>query len=593
MDQVRWVLFSISVFLIAGSQEKLFKNDDLMVSWQEEGGGNVHIMGSWMKTNKNTTFASFQGIPYAEPPVLQSRFLRPNKFQYNSSLTEIDARGTFQTVCPQPGYFISMSEDCLYLNIYAAENIEVLKPVMVWIHGGAFFGGDGTWDSFGPQHFLDQDVVMVTLNYRLGALGFLSLGNSEVPGNMGLWDQHTALTWVHQHIIHFGGDPDQVTLFGESAGSWSLLYHLLSGKSKGLFQRIIGESGSPLSTSWGYIPTEVASRNGELFAEMVDCPLSDLACFQNLSLDTLLNHSTYLDDPTDYSEFKSGNPWNGVLDKDFTDDPFLPDTPLKILENGDFDQSVQLILGANQDEGLYETSVLYFNPDLYAEMSSNWSHYGPVWLLGRTGLGDITEEDKEVAGDILEYYTGSRDTITHDDFFAVTAMKTDAEFWPSIDTTVSILSGHGVQVHHYIFSYRGEHSILDYSGVEPGLYGVSHADELFYLFDPLLHIDLEDMIERDKSIRNLLVSCWASFAKYGDPTPPGSSFTWTPVTGDSRLYLNISGTEPGMERREDYENRIQFWSTLNDQNQTSGTKQFIIEVQLVTLMGLIGLKSWL
>ena len=435
---------------------------------------------------------------------------------------------------------------------------------MVWVHGGGFVYDAGTYDNFGPQHFLDQDVIFVSFNYRLGALGFLSLGNQVMPGNMGYWDQHTALTWVHNHITYFGGDPDQVTLFGQSAGSWSVLYHLLSRQSRGLFNRIIAQSGSPLSTDWGYIPSEVAIRNGELFADKVGCDVSDLECLQNLPVDVLVNMTKYLDDPTDFLD-GSGNPWNGVVDSEFTDDPFLSDTPLNILKTGDFDQNVEVILGAVQEEALQFTINFYFHPELYGQLSANWTdYYGPLSLLGRTGMGDITEKDKELSGDILEYYTGSEDTMTEDDFSAVTAMRTDAVFWAGIDRVVRLLVEHGVEVYQYMFSYRGEHSGLDLAGIEPGLFGVSHGDDLLYLFDPIYQVDLQDLNENDENMREHLVPYWTNFAKYGDPTPPGSGVSWSPVTSDSWLYLNISGTEPGMERSKEYRDRMNFWSTLED-----------------------------
>jgi hypothetical protein len=101
---------------------------------------------------------------------------------------------------------------------------------------------------------------------------------------------------------------------------------------------------------------------------------------------------------------------------------------------------------------------------------------------------------------------------------------------------------------------------MDAYGVQPGLFG----DELFYLFDPLYHLDLEDLPESDKSTRELLVSSWTSFVKFGDPSPPGSGMSWTPVDAGSRLYLNISGTHPFMERSQDYDNRMQFWATVRD-----------------------------
>eukprot|EP00091_Calanus_sinicus_P005465 TRINITY_DN15902_c0_g1_i1.p1 TRINITY_DN15902_c0_g1~~TRINITY_DN15902_c0_g1_i1.p1 ORF type:complete len:294 (+),score=71.62 TRINITY_DN15902_c0_g1_i1:36-917(+) len=289
--------------------------------------------------------------------------------------------------------------------------------------------------------------------------------------------------------------------------------------------------------------------------------LSDLTYAPNLTIESL-TLTRYLDDPTDHPAFITGNPWNGVVDLELTDDPFLADSPLNILKNGDFNRDIEVILGANQDEGLLDTVVLYFYPELYEAMSSDWGHYGPLSVLGRTGLGDISQADKEIATKILEFYTDSAGNLSAKDFQALTDMKTDATFWHGIDQTVSLLVGHGVPVYQYIFSYRGDHSYADAFGVEPGLFGVCHADELFYLFDPLYHMDLEDLPSSDRSISKLLVSSWTSFAKYGDPSPPGSGISWTPVAVDSRLYLNISGTDPVMERSQEYQDRMQFWSSV-------------------------------
>ena len=286
-------------------------------------------------------------------------------------------------------------------------------------------------------------------------------------------------------------------------------------------------------------------------------------CFQDLPLELLLSLNTFLDDPTDHPNIITGNPWNGVVDEGFTDDPFLADTPINILTNGDFDKNIQVILGANQDECLADTIVFLGYPELYNIMSSNWDHYGPITVLGKTGLGDITEEDKMIAREVVEYYIGSLDNFNADHFNEITNMKTDGTYWHGIETVINLLTVHGVQVHQYIFSYRGEHSFLDSHGVEPGTLGVAHADELFYLFDPLYHMDLGGMEDSDIKIRDLLVSLWVSFAKYGDPTPPGSALAWAPVSPDSRLYLNISGADPTMQRAEYYEDRMLFWSSVS------------------------------
>ena len=134
-------------------------------------------------------------------------------------------------------------EDCLYLNVHVPEGSgEDPLPVMVWIYGGAFNSGAGFW--YGPGYFMSHNIIVVTFNYRLGPLGFLSFANDESPGNAGLWDQLAALRWVQTNIAAFGGDPGRVTLAGESAGSFSATYHMLSDHSAGLFHRVIAQSGA-------------------------------------------------------------------------------------------------------------------------------------------------------------------------------------------------------------------------------------------------------------------------------------------------------------------------------------------------------------
>nr|CAD7392581.1 unnamed protein product [Timema cristinae] len=146
-----------------------------------------------------------------------------------------------------------------------------LKAVMVWIHGGGFTMGSGNMDFYGPDYFVHADVILVTFNYRLGALGFLCLNDTNVSANNGLKDQVAVLQWVQQNIAQFGGDPDNVTIFGESAGAVCVYYHLLSPMSKGLFHRAIAQSGSVLNP-WAFIESSRtrAFRLGELLGCKTD-----------------------------------------------------------------------------------------------------------------------------------------------------------------------------------------------------------------------------------------------------------------------------------------------------------------------------------
>lgn len=127
-------------------------------------------------------------------------------------------------------------EDCLYLNIYTPKVGQKLS-VMVYIHGGGWLAGNGNRDSYGPEYLMDHNIILVTMNYRLGPLGFLSTEDGVAPGNYGLKDQQLALKWVQKYIKYFGGNPDSVTLFGQSAGAASTNYHMLSKGSRGNLEK--------------------------------------------------------------------------------------------------------------------------------------------------------------------------------------------------------------------------------------------------------------------------------------------------------------------------------------------------------------------
>ena len=217
-------------------------------------------------------YRAFHAIPYAKPPIAELRFKPPEPFtgQWDES-SPYDATDSSKTpICPQLAHknFMhipedQLDEDCLHLSVYSPTNvtIESALPVLVWIHGGSFDRGTGMFPYHGPDRFIEgDDIVMVSINYRVGILGFLSLGIPEIPGNMGLLDQTMALRWVQENIRSFGGDPEAVTIMGESAGSWSSYYHLFSPPSKGLFHRIIAQSGTPMSPAYHEYPGDMASR---------------------------------------------------------------------------------------------------------------------------------------------------------------------------------------------------------------------------------------------------------------------------------------------------------------------------------------------
>lgn len=172
---------------------------------------------------ENSLYYSFKGIPYAEPPSEDRRFLPPVPVQHWRTTRDCFE---FGSVCMQFNPLnktqLIGNEDCLFLNVYTPAVHDndasiLLKPVMVYIHGGGFYFGSGNDDLQGPDMLVDEDLVLVTMNYRLGVLGFMSLGTPEYSGNQGLKDQQLALYWIHLNIHNFGGDPNRLTIFGQSA----------------------------------------------------------------------------------------------------------------------------------------------------------------------------------------------------------------------------------------------------------------------------------------------------------------------------------------------------------------------------------------
>lgn len=161
-------------------------------------------------------YFSWKGIPYAEPPVGNLRFRESVPHRGWSGIRDAGQHGSS---CPSGGRRedYTGNEDCLFLNVYSTSIID-RRPVMVWIHGGSFTGGSGDDSTYGPDHLIGEDIVVVTINYRLGVLGFLSTGDRHAPGNYAMKDMLLALRWVQNNILNFGGDPNNVTIFGESAG---------------------------------------------------------------------------------------------------------------------------------------------------------------------------------------------------------------------------------------------------------------------------------------------------------------------------------------------------------------------------------------
>ncbi len=208
------------------------KGEEPIISVESQG----QVQGLQWLSYENRPYYAFLKIPYAEPPIGELRFARPQPPKPWEGVRRNTQNDTVW--CAQMDFQeqIRGVEDCLYLNVYvpeeAIQDSSHRKAVMVWLHGGGFFAGSGNPQFYGPDLFMDHDVIMVTFNYRLGPLAYLTLENDLMPGNLGLRDQIMALEWVQKNILYFGGNPNRVTVFGESAGSMSIFFLMLSPMAK-------------------------------------------------------------------------------------------------------------------------------------------------------------------------------------------------------------------------------------------------------------------------------------------------------------------------------------------------------------------------
>ncbi|XP_069678272.1 juvenile hormone esterase-like isoform X2 [Periplaneta americana] len=301
-----------------------------------------------ISSRSNRPFFAFMGIPYAKPPVGDLRF---KPLQPAESWTEVKNATVEGSMCPQVSEWTNAAEgeeDCLFINVFTPKLPSgpnaTLLAVMAVIHGGGFTIGSGNRNALGPDFLVDEDVVIVTFNYRLGLLGFLSLQNSEVPGNNGLKDETFALRWVKQNIDRFGGDPSKVTVAGNSAGAAAVHFQVLSPMSRGLFQRAIEESGSALNP-WAFQSAsksvDMAFRVGKFLGTNTTDKNELLRYLKSLPMEQL---------------------WRVVTSRDFkflptteinitNDEVFLPDMPINMINAGNFNK-VYYLIGVTSREGI-------------------------------------------------------------------------------------------------------------------------------------------------------------------------------------------------------------------------------------------------
>ncbi|XP_049875083.1 esterase FE4-like [Pectinophora gossypiella] len=484
-------------------------------------------------------YYSYYGIPYA---LVKKRFQAAVPVTKWQGVFEATKRGIecmqreWFNILPTHGTNVIGQEDCLILNVYTpfkANELTEPLPVMVFIHGGGFREGSSMPNLYGPEYLINKDVILVTINYRVEVLGFLCLGIEDAPGNAGLKDQAEALKWVKKNIRAFGGDPDNVTIFGESAGSASVMYHLLSPMSKGLFKRGIMESGSPIAFwSLQFEPLKIASQLAKEMGFETKDPQELYEIFISKSAEELLK--TRVPRPKS-TLVQAENIFVPCIEKTIPNvEPFITEAPYNIISEGRY-SNVPLIIGYNSVEGYYfagkENDTTVANMNFYASLPRDL---------------EFPSEDEAIktAKILKQLYMGDQkiSKATLVDYEGESGIS-----YPVIATIDLLLKTSDEPIYSYKFSISGLLNLQKFRSGFPLSPGAAHVDDLFYIFKPKLTTPIgvfeNDAIEK-------MTTMWTNFAKYGNPTPELTSLLplkWRSTDKeDPRVFIidRFFSTEP-------------------------------------------------
>nr|QIK02107.1 carboxylesterase 6 [Holotrichia parallela] len=515
------------------------------------------MRGSVSETRFGRTIYNFKGVRYAEAPVGHLRFKPPVPVSGWNGIYDAtrDPPG-----CPQPDN-LDTSEDCLFLNVFTTElKCETPgKPVMVFFHPGGFYEGSCNSSVYGPQYLLDKDVVLVVPNYRLGSLGFLSTGTKEAPGNNGMKDQVAVLKWVKDNISSFCGNPNLVTIFGYSAGGLSVTAHLVSPLSRGLFHRAISMSGSIL----GNLPIYTnQSHLAKKQAQLLNCPDSSateiIACLNTKTAkeigDSLYGFDEFLYDPIWI--------WTPVIEPDFGQERFLIEHPIDSVKKGDF-AKVPVMMGITTDEFGSRSFGIMLNETVLETFDKD---YLRVWPIIYTYERNPPLSETVSKGLRKFYFPDGIDSSSRR---GVAELYADGVIGFGTNRGVKLLSKYNTKhVYYYLFNYHGRYTHAYYPNTNNTLpYGVSHHDDLLYLFyvsvmTPLFNQDPEDRIV------NKMIQLWSNFAQAGNPIPNQTydnfqilgSITWPPFTEQNQTFMDISTALVAEHKL--YEDRYRTWENL-------------------------------
>ncbi|KAF6202583.1 hypothetical protein GE061_002981 [Apolygus lucorum] len=472
-------------------------------------------------------YYAFSGVPYGQPPVGPLRFKDPLPARPWNGVRQAKENikcVEFQFLLPYESMrFADGQEDCLALSIYTHDlHPKVKKPVLFYIHGGSFElrVPPGSWQN--PTYFMDHDIVVVLVSYRLSVLGFLSFEDETQPGNMGLKDQNLALKWVHQNIEIFGGDPNKITLMGESAGGASTHFHSIMPKSRNMVHGAIMQSGF-VNCPWAYDPPGEGRNKAIAFAQFTDCMRSNteeiLDCLRKKDAYYLVAMNERFRIWSDRDPLVTFKP---VTEKDGPN-AFITGTP-----NDWAGPTVPVIAGFDDEDGLLKSALMLEDGYDFEQFNRNLPINLPNALFFAT---NYTSDIPATLDKLLQYYFGDRRNFTRDD------EKQFAQFYSDLLFRYPLALSVG-DMKNDLFLYINKFVSKNYYFVK---------DRVFHVQEILFQWEVEATPNSIKPGEDLefskwITEAWANFVINGNPNNEERSQEWEKSSKSwDRLSFNILG----------------------------------------------------
>ncbi|XP_052008102.1 carboxylesterase 5A-like [Xyrauchen texanus] len=481
-------------------------------------GQNINVKGS------EKSVEEYLGIPFAQPPIGPLRLAAPKPIEGWEGIRNATQQ---PLMCLQDTDIVvlvaktmsleftptGVSEDCLYLNVYTPSERSNSKklPVMVWIHGGGLtMGGACMFD--GSPLAAYENIVVVVIQYRLGMLGYFSTGDKHAKGNWGFLDQIAALQWVQQNIEGFGGDPQSVTIAGESAGGISASLLTMSPMAKGLFHRAIFQSGVATVASFSNKEPLV---NAKMLANVTECDFSTaevmVKCMKELTEEQIINAT------------KKQKIYLGAT----VDGEFLKDTAEEVMKSKDF-HKVPVLLGTTNHE------FGWILPQVFA--SAGWekgmNRQSVLAVMNMLNIAGSPEANEIIAEKYLEDAKTPEDTRD-----AFTDMLGDLFMVFPMIKTAAYHRDAGVPV----FMYEFQHRPSIFKDLRPSFVNADHADDVGFVFGACFwngHIKLiGNLSEEENKLCKTIMGYWANFIRNGSPN--GLDLVYWPVYDQSNKYMNL------------------------------------------------------